>query len=68
MQLFGKTFINEPLPKNRYIESSGAPDFGVELNRKELDLIRPYNRKDEKIEEKKKIKTILEKKGKKSNK
>jgi len=40
--LFGKTFKDEPLPKNGYIELSNKPGFGVELNYEELNLKRPY--------------------------
>jgi L-rhamnonate dehydratase len=41
---FGKLFKDEPLPKDGYVELSDKPGFGVELNREELNLKRPYPR------------------------
>ena len=41
---FGKLFKDEPLPKDGYVELSNKPGFGVELNREELNLSRPYPR------------------------
>ena len=41
---FGKIFKSEPLPDRGYIELSTTPGFGLELNRDEVNLIRPYNR------------------------
>ena len=42
--LFGNTFLDEPLPKNGYIELSNKPGFGVTLNYEGLNLKRPYAR------------------------
>lgn len=42
--LFGNTFLDEPLPANGYILLSDKPGFGVTLNRKGLNLKRPYSR------------------------
>lgn len=39
---FGSLFINEPLPENGEIMLSNKPGFGLELNKKELDFIRPF--------------------------
>jgi L-rhamnonate dehydratase len=41
---FGKLFKDEPLPKDGYVQLSERPGFGVELNRDELILKRPYPR------------------------
>jgi L-rhamnonate dehydratase len=41
---FGKMFKSEPLPDRGYIELPATPGFGLELNRDEVNLIRPYNR------------------------
>lgn len=41
---FGKMFKSEPLPERGYIELPTTPGFGLELNRDELNLIRPYDR------------------------
>jgi L-rhamnonate dehydratase len=41
--LFGELFLNEPMPKDGYVELTEAPGWGVELNDK-LDLVRPYER------------------------
>ena len=40
--LFGNLFTNEPLPKDGYIVLPDRPGFGVELNREELNLRRPF--------------------------
>jgi L-rhamnonate dehydratase len=40
--LFGDLFINEPLPKDGYLDLTDAPGWGVELNRGALNLRRPY--------------------------
>ncbi len=42
---FGKMFKSEPLPERGYIELPTTPGFGLELNRDELHLIRPYDRR-----------------------
>jgi L-alanine-DL-glutamate epimerase-like enolase superfamily enzyme len=42
---FGKMFKSEPLPERGYIQLPAAPGFGLELNRDEVPLIRPYDRK-----------------------
>jgi len=42
---FGKMFKNEPLPDRGYIELPTTPGFGLELNRDEVNLIRPYSRR-----------------------
>jgi len=42
---FGNLFLDEPLPKDGYIELSDKPGFGVTLNRKDLHLRRPYKHK-----------------------
>ena len=44
VSFFGKLFKDEPLPKDGYVELTNKPGFGVELNREELNLIRPYPR------------------------
>ena len=41
---FGKMFESEPLPERGYIELPTTPGFGLELNRDEVNLIRPYDR------------------------
>ena len=41
---FGKMFKSEPLPEHGYIELPATPGFGLELNRDEVNLIRPYDR------------------------
>ncbi len=41
---FGTMFINEPLPKDGYIDLPDAPGFGLDLNRHALNLTRPYDR------------------------
>lgn len=41
---FGNLFKDEPLPKDGYVELTDKPGFGVELNREELNLRRPYPR------------------------
>ena len=40
--LFGDLFVNEPLPKDGWIDIPDTPGWGVELNRKGLKLKRPY--------------------------
>jgi L-rhamnonate dehydratase len=40
--LFGNLFTNEPLPKDGYLDLPERPGWGVELNKKELHLKRPY--------------------------
>lgn len=40
--LFGDLFVDEPLPKDGYLDLSDAPGWGVELNREKLNLRRPY--------------------------
>jgi L-rhamnonate dehydratase len=42
---FGKMFKSEPLPDRGYIELPTTPGFGLELNRDEVNLIRPYDRR-----------------------
>jgi len=39
---FGSLFTNEPLPENGKLTLSDAPGFGIELNKKDLDFIRPF--------------------------
>jgi len=39
---FGGLFLDEPLPKNGFIDLPDRPGFGVTLNRK--GLVRPYKR------------------------
>jgi L-alanine-DL-glutamate epimerase-like enolase superfamily enzyme len=41
---FDKMFESEPLPDRGYIELPTTPGFGSELNRDEVNLIRPYDR------------------------
>lgn len=43
--LFGKLFVNEPLPRDGWIELPDKPGWGVELNYDELQLARPYAHK-----------------------
>uniref|UniRef100_A0A6B2LKD8 Enolase C-terminal domain-containing protein n=1 Tax=Arcella intermedia TaxID=1963864 RepID=A0A6B2LKD8_9EUKA len=43
--VFGNLFKDEPLPKDGYIELSEKPGWGVELNKEQLNLSRPYPRK-----------------------
>ncbi len=43
--LFGGLLKNEPLPADGYIELSDEPGWGVELNKDEFKLRRPYSRK-----------------------
>jgi len=42
--VFGNLFKDEPLPKDGVLELSEKPGWGVELNREELNLVRPYDR------------------------
>lgn len=42
--LFGNVFTDEPLPKDGYVSLPDRPGFGVTLNRRGLDLRRPYAR------------------------
>ena len=45
VSFFGKLFKDEPLPENGYVTlSADKPGFGVELNRDELNMTRPYPR------------------------
>ena len=39
---FGSLFKNEPLPKDGKLVLFNSPGFGIELNKKELDFIRPF--------------------------
>ncbi|KAL7552675.1 hypothetical protein ACHAWF_015903 [Thalassiosira exigua] len=49
---FGNLFVDEPLPKNGYVElPADRPGFGVTLNRKGLEMTRPYPRGQEKLPE-----------------
>lgn len=41
---FGSTFLDEPLPKDGFIDLPDRPGFGVTLNRENLH--RPYSRSD----------------------
>jgi L-rhamnonate dehydratase len=41
---FGTMFVNEPLPRDGYIELPDTPGFGLELNRDALKLTRPAKR------------------------
>ena len=43
--LFGNLFVDEPLPKDGWIDLPNKPGFGVELNRSELKLERPYSKR-----------------------
>ncbi|MGI8566920.1 MAG: L-rhamnonate dehydratase [Pyrinomonadaceae bacterium] len=40
--LFGDLFVNEPVPKDGYLDLTDAPGWGVELNKNVLKLRRPY--------------------------
>jgi len=43
--LFGNLFVDEPLPKDGYLDlDASKPGWGVSLNKKELNLHRPYSR------------------------
>ena len=42
--LFGDLFVDEPLPKDGWIDIPDTPGWGVELNREGLRLRRPYAR------------------------
>jgi len=42
--LFGNLFIDEPLPKDGYLDLEYKPGWGVELNKSSLNLRRPYSR------------------------
>jgi len=44
VSFFGNLFKDEPLPVGGYVELPDKPGFGVELNREELNLRRPYHR------------------------
>mmetsp|Transcript_6004 Transcript_6004/g.6563 ORF Transcript_6004/g.6563 Transcript_6004/m.6563 type:complete len:415 (+) Transcript_6004:14-1258(+) len=46
--LFGKLFKDEPVPKDGYIVLPNKPGWGVELNKDELNFIRPYPRTETK--------------------
>ena len=39
--LFGSLFLDEPLPKDGFIEISDEPGWGVQLNR---DVLLPYDK------------------------
>lgn len=41
--LFGNLFTDEPIPQNGYLKLTNKPGFGVTLNKKELNLTRPYS-------------------------
>eukprot|EP01121_Diplochlamys_sp_Union-15-3_P007891 TRINITY_DN2045_c0_g1_i1.p1 TRINITY_DN2045_c0_g1~~TRINITY_DN2045_c0_g1_i1.p1 ORF type:complete len:402 (+),score=86.38 TRINITY_DN2045_c0_g1_i1:89-1294(+) len=43
--LFGNLFVDEPVPKDGYLILPDKPGWGVELNKKDLKLKRPYARK-----------------------
>ena len=36
------SFLDEPLPVDGYVTLSDKPGFGVTLNRKDNNLVRPY--------------------------
>eukprot|EP01104_Vermistella_antarctica_P012473 TRINITY_DN3620_c0_g1_i1.p1 TRINITY_DN3620_c0_g1~~TRINITY_DN3620_c0_g1_i1.p1 ORF type:complete len:473 (-),score=112.56 TRINITY_DN3620_c0_g1_i1:16-1317(-) len=40
--MFGQLFIDEPLPKDGYMDLPDLPGWGVELNKTALDMRRPY--------------------------
>lgn len=42
--LFGDLFVDEPVPKDGYLDLPDKPGWGVELNRDNLKLVRPYAR------------------------
>ncbi len=42
--LFGDLFVDEPLPKDGFLDLPDKPGWGVELNRNNLKLVRPYAR------------------------
>lgn len=44
VSFFGKLFKDEPLPEDGYVTLTDKPGFGVELNRDELSMTRPYPR------------------------
>jgi len=49
---FGKTFSDEPAPKDGYVSLDPTkPGFGVTLNRAGLGLVRPYERESRSVEE-----------------
>ena len=49
VSFFGNLFLDEPVPKNGYVElPHDKPGFGVTLNREGLNMTRPYKRKNEK--------------------
>merc|ERR1712224_779688 len=50
LPLFGQTFIDEPVPKDGWIELTDKPGFGLTLNPK-LNLVRPYKRTPPTFEE-----------------
>ena len=41
--VFGEMFTNEQVPKNGRIKLSDKPGWGLNLNRKQLKLLRPYS-------------------------
>lgn len=44
VSFFGKLFKDEPLPVDGYVSLTDKPGFGVELNRDDLKMVRPYPR------------------------
>ena len=45
VSFFGNLFLDEPLPKDGYVElPHDKPGFGVTLNREGLNMTRPYPR------------------------
>ena len=42
--VFGELFIDEPLPRNGYIELPDKPGWGVNFNKNGLVFRRPYAR------------------------
>jgi len=47
VSFFGNLFVDEPLPKDGFVELSRKPGFGVTLNREGLKMRRPYSRADD---------------------
>ena len=47
VSFFGNLFLDEPLPKDGYVElPHDKPGFGVTLNREGLNMTRPYRRSE----------------------
>jgi len=44
VSFFGKLFKDEPLPEDGFVSLTDKPGFGVELNRDDLKMVRPYPR------------------------